>query len=594
MQTKWNLDHIAKNVDDKKIEDSKKQAQEQIKEFVDKWAKDDSYLTDPTQLKKSLDDYSDLLDVKNELGDIPYYLYLKIELNSEDKETTAKLKSVEESNNKESNKMMFYVLNLSKIKEKDQKIFLADKNLSSYWQFLKHIFKTAKYNLSEKEEQLFNLLRDPASSNWVDLTSKLISKEEVTIIDEDNKKVKIPVSQVSGYIDSQNKKTRDSAFNAYTKIAQKYSEIAEHEFNSILQTKRVSDDLRKHSRGDASRLISDDIEPAIIDALIQAVSENFSVVQDYYKFKAQLFNKKKLAYNERNLPLEAVNKKIKFEEAFDLVHKTFEQIDPEFASIAQNLLDEGFIDVYPQKGKADGAYCIHNSLHSPIYVLLNYNDRLNDVTTIAHELGHAINNVFMKKNRTPIDHGTPTGVAEVSSTFFEDFVLEELTKKADKKTQLALLIQKIDDSVSTIFRQISFYKFEQDLHKLHHEKSYVTKDEINALYRKNMHECMGNSVQMPKKADNLWVMVSHFRRMFYVYSYASGLLISKSMQSKFRKDKNFVKPLKQFLEAGYSKSTKQIFEDVGIDITQKEFWIQGIDQIKSEIAQAKALFKEIK
>ena len=157
MQTKWNLDHIAKNVDDKKIEDSKKQAQEQIKEFVDKWAKDDSYLTDPTQLKKSLDDYSDLLDVKNELGDIPYYLYLKIELNSEDKETTAKLKSVEESNNKESNKMMFYVLNLSKIKEKDQKIFLADKNLSSYWQFLKHIFKTAKYNISEKEEQHCNL-----------------------------------------------------------------------------------------------------------------------------------------------------------------------------------------------------------------------------------------------------------------------------------------------------------------------------------------------------------------------------------------------------------------------------------------------------
>jgi oligoendopeptidase F len=171
----------------------------------------------------------------------------------------------------------------------------------------------------------------------------------------------------------------------------------------------------------------------------------------------------------------------------------------------------------------------------------------------------------------------------------EDFVLQELEKSADAQTKKALLMQKLNDDISTIFRQVACYKFEQSLHTAFREKGYLSKDEIGELFQKNMSEYMGNAVEQPDWARNWWIYWSHIRSFFYVYSYASGLLISKAMQNMVKQNPREIEKVKTFLSAGTSDSPKNIFAKMDIDIANAEFWNLGLNEIEKSLQDAENL-----
>jgi oligoendopeptidase F len=277
----------------------------------------------------------------------------------------------------------------------------------------------------------------------------------------------------------------------------------------------------------------------------------------------------------------------------ELVKKVLGSLDKQFAKILEAYVNNGQIDVFPKKGKSGGAFCTIDLLFHPTYILLNYAGTLNDVRTIAHEVGHGINNELMKERQNALNFGTPKSTAEVASTFMEDFVLRELEKEADDELKLAILMSKIGDNVSTIFRQIAFYNFERELHDSFRKKGYLSKEEIGALFQKHMVSYMGDYVEQSPGAENWWMYISHFRYIFYVYSYASGLLISKALQEMVRKDPSSIEKVKEFLGAGTYQSPKDIFMYLGIDITKKEFWDEGLDGVQSLLNEAEALAKKL-
>jgi oligoendopeptidase F len=250
----------------------------------------------------------------------------------------------------------------------------------------------------------------------------------------------------------------------------------------------------------------------------------------------------------------------------------------------------GNIDVYPRKGKRTGAFCAAIHVTQPVYVLLNFTGKLRDVTTIAHEMGHAINDELIKKHQNALNFDTPMSTAEVASTFMEDFITERLAEGATNETKLALMVSRLDDVIGSIFRQVAIYRFEQELHEMYRTEGYVTLEKINKLFKKHMESYMGPASD---GCENWWVYWSHIRNFFYVYSYASGLLISKAMQAKVRQDKNFIKQVKIFLSAGISKSPKDIFSDMDIDITDKKFWEQGLDEIETLLNDTEVLAKKL-
>ena len=592
-QTVWDLTPLFLSDDDPQVEKQRKIVEKANKTFVDKWQSRSDYLSDALVLKEALDEYEKLLRNYGTDGSEGYYFWLRSMQDQTNQIIKAKCARVQDFSNRLANNLQFFELRLAKIERKKQNEFLKNSVLSEYKHFLEKIFRQAKYNLSESEEKIMTLKADPAYGKWVQMVSTFISKEEREMITKDKKKEKKNLEQLISLLSNKDKKIRDSAAVHVNDIMAKYTDVAEAEVNAILTNKKVDDELRSMPRPDFVRHLSDDIDTDVVDTLIASVANRYDISHRFYQLKAKLLGVKKLAYHERNIDFTSEFKKYTFQQSANLVYKVFSNLDQEFADIFKRFLRDGQIDVYPKKGKSGGAFCVYWHLTQPTYVLLNHNDQLRDAQTLAHEMGHAINNELMRKKQNALNFGTPTATAEVASTFTEDFVIQEIVINADEETRFGLLLSKLDADIGTIFRQAACYQFEQELHKTHREKGYLSHQEIGKIFQGAMKAYMGPYVEQSPGSENWWIYWSHIRMFFYVYSYASGLLISKSLQNSVKANPEYINLVKEFLAAGLSESPKNIFKNLGIAIADAEFWNNGLDEVEKLLTETEKAAKRL-
>lgn len=587
-QTEWNFDALIKGSDNNFVQ-QRKLIEQKVNQFVKKWSENEDYLSKVKVLKTALDEYEELYRNYGTSGNEGYYYHLLLSLKQDDPTVKAKSNLINDFALKMVNKLQFFELKLARINEDRQKFFLNVEVLKPYKNFLKSLFRESKYLLGEEAEKVLNLKSASAYGNWVRMTSEFLSKEERSVLDEQGKSIKKNFSQILSLMNSQNKSVRDSAASAFNDILFTNLHVAEHELNSVLKDKMVNDQLRGMNRPDLGRHLSDDVDSSMVDVLVDSVSRRFDVSKRFYKLKAKLLGVKSLAYHERNVPYGKLSGKYDFEKGVLLIKRVFGDLDPEFRDFFESYLNNGQIDVFAKKGKQSGAFCAHNLIVQPTYILLNYNNQLVDVLTMAHELGHGINNELMKQKLNGLSFGLSMATAEVASTFMEDFVLSELAKEADDELKLSLLMSKLNDDVSTIFRQVACYKFELDLHSEFRKVGYLSSVDIGNLFVDQMQSYMGEAVEQSKGSENWWVYWSHIRQYFYVYSYASGLLISKYMQKRVREDRSFIVKVKEFLSTGRSLSPKESFLKMGVDIGKRNFWDEGVSAVESLLTDAENL-----
>ncbi|MFH1565624.1 MAG: M3 family oligoendopeptidase [bacterium] len=580
IKTSWDIENLIK--DEKKAQIEIYSASYR---FIDKWKNRKDYLKDPNILKSALLEYEAWLRNYANGGNLGYYYSLKNALDQTDPNIKAKLAKIEEQTLKIENDIQFFEYRLSKITPKQQKIFLESEILKTYHHFLETLFTTAKYLLSEKEEKILNLTSDTSYSNWVKMTFSLLSKEQR------NKKT---LSELLSSIDSQDKKERDSAALALNDIFSKNTDMAENELNSILQSKKILDTLKTIKRPDLPRLISDDIKTEIVDSLLKTVSSRFDISQKYYQLKSKLMGVEKLKYHERNVDYGKIEGDYSFEETSNILFKVLHNLDPQFSKIFTDLIENGQVDVYPKLGKSGGAFCAGGLISQPDFILLNHTNTFSDVLTLAHETGHAIHNTLSKKTQTPLNYGISLAVAETASTFIEDFALDTFLKNASPEEKLLLYMKKLNSDISTIFRQTACYNFEWDLHKEFREKGYLSKEEIGSLFQKHMRSYMGDFVEQGKGSENWWVYWHHIRTFFYVYSYVSGLLISKNLQKQVKTNPKNIEGVRSILSAGNSKSPYNLFKEAGVDIKQKNFWHTGISEVEKLLNETENLALKLK
>lgn len=585
MKTEWDLSYLETD-----FKEERKENESATKKFSSKWKNRKDYLEKPEILLEALDDYEKLITDYGAPNEMCYY-WLKKRKDFGDTEITSKYKDFEKFENKLKDETRFFNLEIAKISLENQEKFLNYVGLNKYKHFLERTFEANKYLLSEKEEKIMNLKSTPAHSDWENLTDRLLLSEEREILIEGGSLEKKTYPDLISLMKSKNQEIRYSAKEAFNSILERHAISVEAEINAILRNKEINDELRGYPRPDSARHFGDDMNTEVVDTLVETVTERFNISQKYYKLKARLMGLEKLDYSERGVDYGKIESNYDYENSVNLVQKVLKRLDSEFAEIFSNFSENGQIDVFPKKGKDGGAFCVGFSKNKPIHILLNHSNTLRDVTTIAHEVGHGINDEFMKIQNS-LNYGTPMATAEVASTFMEDFVLEELLNKANEEERLAILMQKLDGDISTIQRQIAFYNFEKDLHENFRKESYLSKEKIGELFKNNLSKYMGDSIDC-SNADNWWMYVGHFRKPFYVYSYASGLLISKSMQQKVKENPKFVENVKNFLAAGTSKSPKNLFLDMGIDISKKEFWNKGLDNLEQKLIEAENLAKKL-
>jgi len=575
----WNLKLLYKSIEDSQIEKDIKKSEEAVLTFVDKWKENNEYLKDFKVLKQALDEYESLNSKYGILTKPYYYIFLKKEIDLNNKELKAKLNKLEHKIVELSNKIQFFEIKLSKVSKNKQENFINCKELKEYKHFLEMLFANSKYILSDNEEKIFSLTSKTSFGNWVNMVEELLSKQTANILDEDFKKKDVSYNEISKYLISTKKNVREKAAKEFNKINKEYIEIAEYELNSVLESKQISDRYRKIERPDLPRHLSTDVDSKVVDTLVDVVTDNFDISKNFYKQKAKLLGQKSIGYHERNVPISKIDKKLEFKEGIKLIQETFYDIDKEFGDIFKSYIGNKQLDSSPKKNKSGGAYCIKANKNLPTYILLNYNDRVNDVLTIAHECGHGIHSELSSRQNA-LNDDYSLALAEVASTFFEDFALEKIVSQSKDKAFIeSMKHESMSDTVNTIFRQIAFYNFEKDLHNTFREKGYLSHEEISDIFIKHMRSYLGDAVDVDDGMRYGWIYVSHFRRFFYVYTYASGLLISKYLQSKVRENKEFVKDFKKLLSAGSSKSVKDIFMDIGVDIGKREFWEEGIKNL---------------
>lgn len=594
INTAWDLSRFYKSINDPQIEIDKELVKKEILAFVKKWKDRNDYTSDPKILLQALQEFEKISDPGADNGKISAYFSLSTSLNSKDIALKAKANLLDDFFTKLDNEIEFFMHRISKIPEKAQKIFLNSQELNEYRYFLKQLFDSAKYLLSEEQEKILNLKEKGSYSNWVSMISDFLKEQEAEIIDESGKKIKANFSTIQTLLSSSKKLVRSEANKAYCKIINKFVNPAERELNSVLEYKKLEDELRGYKKPYSSTLFGDDVEEKVIESMLKNVSDNFDVSQKYYSLKAKLFGVEKLEYYERNLEYGKTTKKYEFAEAYNLVHSTFSELNPDFGEIFKTQFANSAVDVFPKVAKSTGAFCTHASKNINSFVLLNYTNRIEDVLTLAHEMGHSVNHELSRKSVSPFYMDTSIATAEVASTFFEDFALKKLLKKADDETKLSLLMQKLNDDISTIFRQVACFKFEIDLHTKYREMGFLDLKTIGELFEKNMRAYMGESINYTNDSKNWWVYWPHIRYYFYVYSYASGLLISKTLQAEVEKDSHFIEKIKRFLESGSKDSPKNLFLNMGIDISNSEFWKEGVEECRTLLIEAETLARKLK
>lgn len=574
-KTEWNFKLFYQSDTDPQIEKDIIVAEKAAVSFEKKWKKNSKFITGTAELKKSLSDYEALIGM-NEFSKPYLYFYLRQDADANNQKATSELSRIQSRITAAQNKIIFYDLELAKISKDMQKKILKDVSFKKYHYFLELIWKSAKYNLTEAEEKILNLMYEPASGMWSRGFDKVLSNQMVEYKNE-----KLPISEALARVAELDTEDRIMLQMNINKVLISVSDFAESEINAVYTKKKIEDELRGYKNPyDAALLRYQNDEKTVMN-LVDTVTKNFKIAHRFYSLKAKILGLEKLDYAARSVSIGKIEREFDFETGCKILLDSFEKVDPKYREMLESYLNNGQIDVFPRVGKTGGAYCC-GSLKVPTFVLHNYTNSYKSVNTFAHEMGHAFH-TELSKSQDPIYEDYTTSVAETASTLFENFAFDELFETLTDDEKIIALHDKINSSIATVFRQIACFNFEKDLHALVRSKGFASKEEIAQLMNKHMRAYLGPTFDLKPEDGYYFVNWSHIRRFFYVYSYAYGELISTALYAEYKKDKAFMKKIEQFLSAGGSKSPYRIFKDIGIDTTKPDFFLNGLKKIEEEI-----------
>lgn len=600
-QTSRNLDHITPTPAPEYRAHQREKTEEIFYSFKNKRENRDDYLTDPKVLKEALDEYEKIENWawRNEIWDDywviwseSFYYRLLTDLNSEDQEILAKSNQADEFIIKLQNEILFFELKLARISPEKQSEFLSNSSLKPYHHFLEKQFASSKYLLSQEWEKVMNLFSKTSYENWESMTSKFLSKSQREIELPSWKKL-FTLEELLTYTCDKNEDVRKQAIQAVNEIHSEAKEMAENEINSILEYKKTVDELRWFSNAEEFITLRDDISLETIHTMIDAVKDAYNFSHDFYRFKADLFWVKSFSYSEKTLQYWSLDKECPFDEAINLCQQTLWKWDWELLDIFNKSLENGMIDVFPHKWKRWWWFCTDNSIWLPTYVLINYTNKLRDASVLIHESWHYACEQFQRKNLNALQHWAPLSFAETPSTFYESLLQDSIEATLTNEELLVYRMLVLDDIVSAVPRQVAEYRFEQDLHKLFREKWYLWADEIGELFVKHMKDYTWDGIHYDEFDANRRISRSHNRMFFYVYSYAIGYLVSQFMLRKLKNWTLSIDQVKAFFSAWSSKNPEEIFMDMWIDITKKEFRNESLDSLKEYLNETKELAKKL-
>ena len=579
--TSWDLKkHYYHSENDPKIEENICFAENAILRFSKKY-KSCTFTHSAKLLHTALTEYETLHSLPQGRRVMRYFEF-RFVCNSKDSHAEKRSNLIESRLTKASNSIIFFEIALGRIPKSLQRQYLKDPELSYFHYYLSRIFLGAEHTLTEPEERILNLKSGPSSSMWVAGTEKIISNREIIF---DGKKIALPeaIEMISTVQPSKKQKLWDITLDELEQI----SEVAENEFNAIITNKKISDELRHYARPYSQTVFSYENNEQSVEALVEAITKKgFPISHRFYAIKAKFHKVSKLPYVHRYDPI-GVPSVIPFSTAVDICRDVFYQTHKEYGTFFDSMLENGNIDVYPKRGKRGGAF-MSSDINVPTFVFLNHTNDVSSLSTLAHEMGHALHS-YRSKRQKPFYEGYSITTAETASTLFENIVFNKLMEYAEPKDKKILLHDKITRDISTIQRQITFYNFELELHMRVREQGAVTKEELTEMMTKHLRAYLGPHVSVTTRDGLSFVYISHFRYGFYVYSYTYGHLLSSIMAENLKNDPSYIKEIDAFLSQGGSATVENIFKSIGIDTMKAETFNRSLQTLNDSITRFEKL-----
>jgi oligoendopeptidase F len=525
------------------------------------------------------------------------YAHLRYYADTSSNESSTLVIRMEKLESEIGNRMLFFDLWFKKQLDDENASRLIEAVPEVYREYLRHKRLVARYSLSEPEEKIINTLDVTGTRALVKIYDKMTSAFEFTMkLRRDKKIVEKKFDnkeKLVSLVRSPDSNAREAAYKALLQIYMKNSGVLGEIYQNVaIQWRDEAISMRGYRSPISVRNIANNLEEATVEALLATCRKNTGIFQDYFKEKAKMLGMKKLRRYDLYAPISsraADSKKFTYDKAVQNALDTFGDFDPQFRRLAERVFAERHVDSEIRKAKRGGAFCYTVTPKMTPYVLLNFDGLTRDVSTLAHEFGHAIHSMLASDMPIMVSHA-PLPLAETASVFAEMLLNEKLAEKMSGKERRVLLAEHIDDMYATIMRQAYFTLFEIDAHRAIGENN-ATIDTVAKIYMDNLKEQFGNSIAITPDFQWEWVYIPHFYHTpFYTYAYSFGNLLVLSLYRRYKLEgRSFVPKYLDILSAGGSRKPEDLLMEARIDISREEFWQQGFDYVREMIQQLKSI-----
>lgn len=530
-----------------------------------------------------VDEYATLLEVLNRLIAFTHLVWTT---DTEHAEYGRLLQSVRETTAKAWKWLVFVNVEAAALPVERLEALRTAPSLARIGHWFERMAEVKPHMLSEELEQVLSETSLTSRQAWVRLHDELVASQTYTLNGKEYSEASI--LKLLYEPDRELRRTAAASVSAGLRATQRTQAYI---FNTVIADHALNGRLRHYPTWLSERNVDNEVSDAAVDALIRSVTDRYDIVQRFYRLKKRLLGLDEMFDYDRYAPVASDQTFWSWDEARELVVASYADFHPEAGAIAEMFFERSWIHAPVRKGKKGGAFSASTVPSAHPYVFMNFAGSSRDVQVLAHELGHGIHQ-YLSRQHGVLLADTPLTVAETASVFGEMLVFRRLLDRTtDRASRLALLVSKIDDTVATVFRQISLNRFEAAMHETRATDGELSADRFCDLWMETQQRVFGDTVTLTPDYRSWWSYISHFMHVpGYVYAYAFGELLVLALHERYLQDpSSFPEHYMTLLGSGGSRKPEDLLAPLGIDINDPQFWNAGLQSIERLIDEAESL-----
>jgi oligoendopeptidase F len=537
-----------------------------------------------TELGSAIEYYERL---QEKIGRIMSYASLMHAGNLADPEIGRFYQTMQERTNAVSTTLLFFALELNRLEDADLEAKLADPVLTRFRPWLRDTRAFRPHQLNDDLEKLLHEKYVAGRAAWVRLFDETIADLRFPFRGKD-----LTEPEALDLLSDKDPEVRREAAFSIGEVLAKNIRTFALITNTLAKDKEIEDRWRRFPQPISSRNLANFVEDEVVGALIAAVRESYPRLSHrYYQLKARWFGLEELPFWDRNAPLpEHEERTISWSEARETVLSAYSAFSPEMAAVGGRFFAKPWIDAPLRRGKASGAFAHPTVPDAHPYLLLNYQGKVRDVMTLAHELGHGVHQLLANRQGY-LMADTPLTLAETASVFGETLTFRSLlAREPDPSRRKIMIAAKVEDMLNTAVRQIAFVTFEQKVHDARHEAE-LTPDQLAEIWLGVQRESLGPALRLDGVYRYYWSYIPHFiHTPFYVYAYAFGECLVNSLYAAYEDaHQGFAERYLEMLRAGGTLRHRELLAPFGLDAADPAFWSKGLSVIAGFIDELERL-----